>query len=434
MLKRYAREEMEKIWTIESRYRFMLEVEKVVAAVQGNLKLIPIESAKAIENKGDFSIENILEKEKITRHDVTAFVEEVSEQVGEPHGNFVHWGLTSSDVLDTALALQIRQASQVLKKSFSVLKKNLCIQIKTHADTLCAGRTHGMLAEPLTLGLKLLSYLMELKRNEDRVFRAIQQCMVGKLSGAVGAYSTLSPVVEKQVCEKLNLTVELVATQVVPRDRYAEMVLALAMTASGLERLAVEIRHLHRTEVGELSENFTSGQTGSSAMPHKKNPIYSENITGLSRLLRSYVSPVLENIVLWHERDISHSSVERIVFPSTFILCDFALNRMAEVVKGLDVNVEKMEANMKTDSGVIFSSILLTKLVKKGLSRISAYKLIQEITQSLKPGEHLKQRLLKNKEIEKRFSPEELNKIFSIEDRKKEIGLRVREILKKEFL
>ena len=365
MLKRYAREEMEKIWTPESRFGFMLEVEKAVATVQGNLKLIPIESAKAIENKGNFSIENILKKEKITRHDVTAFIQEVAEQVGEPHGSFVHWGLTSSDVLDTALALQIRQAFEVLKKSFAMLKKALCFQIKTHADTLCAGRTHGMLAEPLTLGLKLLSYLMELKRNENRVFRAVQQCLVGKLSGAVGAYGTLSPVVEKQVCEKLNLTVELVATQVVPRDRYAELVLALAMTASGLERLAVEIRHLHRTEVGELSENFTSGQTGSSAMPHKKNPIYSENITGLSRLLRSYVSPALENIVLWHERDISHSSVERIVFPSAFILCDFALNRMAEVMKGLDINAEKNGSKYKSRWGRNFFFYFVNGVDKK---------------------------------------------------------------------
>ena len=434
MLKRYAREEMEKIWTLESRFGFMLEVEKAVAVVQGNLKLIPIESAKAIENKGSFSVENILKKEKITRHDVTAFVQEVAEQVGEPHGSFVHWGLTSSDVLDTALALQIRQASEVLKKSFTVLKETLCFQVKNHADTLCAGRTHGMLAEPLTFGLKLLSYLMELKRNEDRVARAGGQCLVGKLSGAVGAYGTLSPVVEQKVCESLGLMVEPVATQVVPRDRYAELILALAMTASGLERLAVEIRHLHRTEVRELSENFTSGQTGSSAMPHKKNPIYSENITGLSRLLRSYVSPALENIILWHERDISHSSVERVIFPSAFILCDFALNRMAEVVRGLVIDKEKMQTNMEVGGGVIFSSILLTELVKKGLSRASAYKLIQTVTQSLKPGESLKENLSENKQTEKYFNSEELNKIFSIEERKKEIGFRVRDILKKEFL
>ena len=434
MLKRYAREEMEKIWSIKSRFDFMLAVEKAVAVVQGNLKLIPIESAQAIENKGNFSLENILKKEKVTRHDVTAFVQEVAEQVGEPHGSFVHWGLTSSDVLDTALALQIRQAGGVLKKSFSALKTALCFQIKNHADTLCAGRTHGMLAEPTTFGLKLLSHLMELKRNEERVVKAVQQCLMGKLSGAVGAYGTLPPIVEQKVCEKLQLTVEPAATQVVPRDRYAELILALAMTASGLERLAVEIRHLQRTEIGELFESFTSGQTGSSAMPHKKNPIYSENITGLSRLLRSYVSPVLENVILWHERDISHSSVERVVFPSAFTLCDFALNRMAEVMKGLSINIEKMQTNMEAGGGIIFSSVLLAELIKKGLSRSSAYELIQTVTQSLKPGEHLKEKLLKNKQIEKYFSSEELNKIFSIEERKKEISLRVQEILKKEFL
>ena len=433
MLKRYTREKMEKVWTMESRFHFMLEVEKAVAGVQKELKLIPIESAKAIENKGSFSIEGILNKEKITRHDVTAFVQEVAEQVGEPHGRFVHWGLTSSDVLDTALALQIRQASEVLRGSVSQLKEALCVQIKNHADTLCAGRTHGMLAEPLTFGLKLLSHLMELKRNEERIFKAVQQCLVGKLSGAVGAYGTLSPVVEKKVCEKLGLMAEPVATQVVPRDRYAEMILALAMTASGLERLAVEIRHLQRTEVGEVSENFTSGQTGSSAMPHKKNPVYSENITGLSRLLRSYISPALENIVLWHERDISHSSVERVIFPSAFTLCDFALNRMAEVMKNLVIDKEKMLANMEKSGGVIFSSVLLKELIQKDFSRSSAYQLIQKVTQSLKPEENLKERLLNNTEIKKCFSFEELNKIFSVEERKKEISLRVQEILKKEF-
>ncbi len=431
MLERYTREEMGRIWTQENRFQKMLEVEKAVARAQGEMGLIPSMSAQAIQTKGDFQLNNILENEKKTRHDVTAFVKEVADTVGETDGAYVHWGLTSSDVLDSALALLIRSAGEVLKQSFSLLKKNLLLQGKKHADTLCCGRTHGMVAEPLTFGFKLAGHLMELKRNEERVFKAIQQAEVGKVSGAVGAYGTLPPELEKKVCKILNLSVEQVATQVIPRDRHAEVILSLAMTAGGLERLAVEIRHLQRSEVGEVFEGFNPGQTGSSAMPHKKNPIYSENVTGLSRLIRSYVVPALENNVLWHERDISHSSVERLMFASSFILCDFALNRMAEVIKNLYVDEHRMLENLQSGKGVMFSSQLLTSLVQKSMPRFQAYELIQKLSFSLKPGENLQNQFLKNETVLKYLNPEEIKEKFSMEKRKAQISEQVRTILEK---
>ena len=431
MLERYTREEMGRIWTQENRFRKMLEVEKAVAQAQGEMGLIPSNAAQAIQKKADFKLKNILENEKRTRHDVTAFVQEVASHVGGSEGAYVHWGLTSSDVLDSAMALLIRDASQVLQSSFSHLKKVLSEQSEKYADALCCGRTHGVVAEPITFGFKLAGFLSELQRNEKRVLQAVQQAMVGKVSGAVGAYGTLPPELEQKVCEILGLSVEPVATQVIPRDRHAEIILSLAMTAGGLERLAVEIRHLQRSEVAEVFEGFTSGQTGSSAMPHKKNPIYSENVTGLSRLIRSYVVPALENNVLWHERDISHSSVERIMFPSAFILCDFALNRMAEVIQNLHVDTDRMLKNLESSKGKVFSSLLLTTLVEKGMSRSSAYELIQSISFSLKPGEFLQDKLLENEKILKYLSQEEIKEKFSLEKRKNQIASRVREILKK---
>jgi len=321
MFERYTRDEMGSVWTLKNRFNKMLEVEKTVALSQAEMGFIPKEVAQAILQKAQFNIENIKENEKKTRHDVTAFVNEVASQVGGKEGSYVHWGLTSSDVLDTALALQIKEASLVLKKSFYELKEVLYKRSEEFAETPCCGRTHGIVAEPITFGFKLAGFLLEIKRNEERVFRAIQQTLVGKVSGAVGAYSALPPELEKKVCDKLGLSAETLATQVIPRDRHAELIMSLALTASGLERLAVEIRHLQRSEVAEVAEGFLPGQTGSSAMPHKKNPIFSENITGLSRLIRSYVVPALENTTLWHERDISHSSVERVMFPQSFILC-----------------------------------------------------------------------------------------------------------------
>ncbi len=421
---------MGQVWTQENRFRKMLQVEKAVALAQAEMGLIPGTSAQAIQEKADFELNNIVKNEKKTRHDVTAFVQEVADKVGGSEGAYVHWGLTSSDVLDSALALLLSSASEVLKRSFVRLKKILLTLSEKHAETLCCGRTHGMVAEPLTFGWKLTGYLMELQRNEQRVFRALKQTMVGKFSGAVGAYSALSPELEQKICQALNLSAEPTATQIVPRDRHAEVILSLAMTASGLERLAVEIRHLQRSEVAEVSEGFAPGQTGSSAMPHKKNPIYSENITGLSRLIRSYTVPALENTVLWHERDISHSSVERLMFSSSFILCDFALNRMAEIMENLCINENRMLENLKSSGEVVFSSLLLTTLVQRGMSRFQAYELIQKISFALKSGESFQEQLLKNKTVLKYLKPEEIKEKFSLEKRKKQIAKQIQVILK----
>ena len=425
MLKRYTREGMGQIWTLENRFSAMLKVEKAVAKAQAEMGLIPTFAGKAILKKANFKLKNILKREQKTRHDVTAFVEEVTHHVGEPAGSYVHWGLTSSDVLDTALALLLKSAGDVLKKPWAQLEKALREQSQKHAHTLCCGRTHGIRAEPITFGLKLTGFLLELKRNKKRVFQALEQAMMGKISGAVGAYSTLPPQLEKRVCRSLKLKPEPLSTQVVPRDRHAEVILSLALTASGLERLAVEIRHLQRSEVGEVAEPFGSHQTGSSAMPHKKNPIYSENITGLSRLIRSYTIPALENIALWHERDISHSSVERVILPSAFILCDFALNRMAEVIKNLKVDKNRMWENIKAGEGTLFSSLWLTSLIQKGLPRSQAYRLIQKESLSLKPGESLIDRLSQNKQITKYLNKKEIKSLCSLEKRQKQIAKQV---------
>ncbi len=430
MLKRYTKEEMGRVWTLENRFRQMLKVEKAVAKVQGEMGLIPADASQAIQKKADFDLKSLLEKEKTTRHDVTAFIEEVAEHVGEPAGSYLHWGLTSSDVLDTALSLSIKSAGEVLHRSFERLEKALIEQSQKHAGTLCLGRTHGMWAEPLTFGLKLTGFLLELKRNQKRVSQALEQAMTGKISGAVGAFGTLPPEVEKKVCKILKLSPEPLATQVIPRDRHAEVILSLSLTASGLERLSQEIRHLQRSEVREVAEQFKKLQTGSSAMPHKKNPIYSENITGLARLVRSYTIPALENIALWHERDISHSSVERVIFPSSFILCDFALNRMAEVIQNLEVNKDRMQKNLKAGGETVFSSILLKTLVQKGMPRSEAYRLIQKESLQLLPGESFFHRLSSKKSLLKYISKKELKVLFSLKERQKHMLEQVQSLLK----
>ncbi|MCB0386985.1 MAG: adenylosuccinate lyase, partial [Bdellovibrionales bacterium] len=300
MIARYSRPEMEKIWHLENRFQQMLEVEQAVAETQAELGFIPPEAARDIRQKGKFSIERIDEIEKTTRHDVIAFVSAVAENVGE-NGRYVHYGMTSSDVLDTALSLQVRQAGQVLTASLDRLLTGLRRQMRAHGDSLCPGRTHGMHAEPTSFGMKMAGFVAEFMRHRCRLEQALGQMAVGKLSGAVGTYSTQPDAVEKGVCDRLGLQPETIATQVIPRDRHAELFFAIAMLGSGLERLAIELRHLQRTEVGEVIEGFTPGQKGSSAMPHKKNPISAENITGAARLLRSYLQAGLENVALWHE-------------------------------------------------------------------------------------------------------------------------------------
>jgi len=412
VVERYTREEMGKLWSVAARFENMLEVEKAVAWAEADLGLIPKNAAQKIDEKGRFDVQRILEIEKETKHDVIAFVSNVAENVG-PEGRFVHYGLTSSDALDTALSLQIQKAGKVLMKSVDKLlaaTKNIALK---HEKTVCSGRTHGMHAEPTTFGYKMAGFYFEFKRHKERVQRALDQCAIGKLSGAVGTYSFLSPEIEKNVCDRLGLKPETLATQVIPRDRHAEVMTALAFLGAGLERAGVEIRHLQRTEVGEVHEGFTAGQKGSSAMPHKKNPIAAENLTGCARLLRGYALAALENVALWHERDISHSSVERVIFPDAFILADYACDRMADLIDRLEVDAERMKQNMDLSQGQLFSSHLLLHLVDQGLSREDAYKLVQKASHGLKPGQHLKNTLAESDETKKYFSKDVLTSIFS---------------------
>jgi adenylosuccinate lyase len=428
VIERYTRPEMGLVWDTEAKFSKMLEVEIAVAQVQAGMKIIPRAAAIAIAQKSKFSVKRILEIEKETKHDVIAFVSNVAENVGE-HGRFVHFGLTSSDVLDTAFSLQVRQAGSVLQKSLDFLEKALKNIVRKNADTVCAGRTHGMFAEPTTFGLKMAGFLAEFQRNRERINHALKQMEIAKLSGAVGTYSSQSPQVEEKVAKLLKLQREDVATQVVPRDRHAEIMMALAMLGTGLERLAIELRHLQRNEVAEVTEGFTRGQKGSSAMPHKKNPISAENITGASRLLRSYALAALENVALWHERDISHSSVERVIFPDSFILADYAVYRMAVLIEGLEVHKKKMMENVELSQGQLFSSQVLLALVEKGLDRELAYYHVQRLCHSLGKGDHLRDRILQDPELKRILKPKEVTSIFEGSRNKKAIKEIIKRVL-----
>ncbi len=412
MIDRYTLPEMGQIWSLQARFQSMMKVEIAVAQAQAKVGMIPQKAALDIKKKSKFSVDRILELEQVTKHDVIAFVSNLAEHVGDS-GKYIHYGLTSSDVIDTAISLQIKDASKLIFQKIEKLESALRQKIKTHAQTMCAGRTHGMHAEPTTFGMKLSGFLVELKRNKVRFKTAITQCEIGKLSGAVGTYSAQDIDVEKMVCKDLGLTPETIATQVIPRDRHAEVIFAISMLGAGLERLSIELRHLQRTEVSEVYEGFSKGQKGSSAMPHKKNPISAENITGIARLLRGYMIAAHENIALWHERDISHSSVERVIFPDAFIVLDYALNRMAGVIQGLEVNKDQMKANMDLSSGHLFSSHVLLALIEKGLSREDAYKLVQKHAHGLKKGQSLQESLLEDKEVSSLITKKQLEQIFS---------------------
>ncbi len=412
MIARYTRPEMAVIWTAEARFQSLLEVELAVAEAQGEQGIIPAAAAKELRAKAKIDIKEIERLELTTRHDIVAFVSQVAKTVGES-GRFLHYGMTSSDALDTALSLQVRRAAEILNYSLDRWQSALQKLMKKHANTVCAGRTHGIHAEPTTFGVKLAGFLSELRRGRARFKRAVEQMQIGKLSGAVGTYSALNSEIEKSVCGKLGLKPETVATQVIPRDRHAELVWSIGMLGSALERLAVELRHLQRTEVGEAREGFGKGQTGSSAMPHKRNPISAENLTGVARLLRSYVHPAMENVALWHERDISHSAVERVVFADAFILADYASDRMGRILEELEVDVERMKSNLDLSQGHLFSSHILLALVKKGLSRDAAYGLVQELALNLKSGQHLRAVAGQDKRVSDLLSGDELDQIFS---------------------
>jgi adenylosuccinate lyase len=381
VIARYSRPELAALWTDEARMETWRRVE--VAACEELPHLLddgPTSGELEAVRSATFTVEAVNERERVTDHDVAAFVDVLAESAG-PAGRWIHFGLTSSDVLDTALAVQLRAAGEVIVAGAHELTQTLAKRAREHADTLCVGRTHGVHAEPTTFGIKLAGFAMEAHRNAIRLDRAFAQAAVGAISGAVGTYAATSPEFEDRVLGRLGLDRESVSTQVVPRDRHAEVLQAIALAGAGLERFATEIRHLQRTEVREAQEPFRKGQKGSSAMPHKRNPIKSEQISGLARVLRGNSQAGLENVALWHERDISHSSVERVILPDSTILLDYLQHRAIALAREMTVDAERMRANLELTHGALFSQRVLLALVESGTSRDDAYRIVQELAQ-----------------------------------------------------
>jgi adenylosuccinate lyase len=376
VIDRYTRPELGALWTDEAKMTAWRDVE--VAAAEGLEG--PAEAELEAIRAATFTVEAVQEREKVTDHDVAAFVDVLSASAGEA-GRWIHFGLTSSDVLDTALALQLRRAGEPIVRGARAYAATLAEQARAHAGTLCVGRTHGVHAEPTSFGLKLAGYAMEAHRNAERLERAFAQAATGAISGAVGTYATLGPDYERRVLERLGLAAEAVSTQVVPRDRHAELLSAIALAGAGLERFAQEIRHLQRTEVREVEEPFRAGQKGSSAMPHKRNPITTERICGLARVLRGYAQAGLENVALWHERDISHSGAERVILPDATILLDYMQHLATRVARGMVVHADRMRANLEITSGALFSQRVLLGLVEGGMQRDDAYRIVQRLAQ-----------------------------------------------------
>ena len=415
MIPRYSRPEMTRIWTEENRLRIMLEVELLAAEAMAELGQVPADAIRICRQKADFDVERVHELEATLKHDVIAFLTAVNENIGS-EGRFLHKGLTSSDVLDTATAVQLRQAGLLILGQLASVIEAVKARALEHKDTVCMGRSHGIHAEPTTFGLKLAGWYTELVRCNERIERAVEGISVGAISGAVGTYAFVDPRVEAYVCERLDLRPEDVSSQVIPRDRHAEYFSALGLLASSIERFAVEIRHLQRTEVLEAEEPFTRGQKGSSAMPHKRNPILSENLTGLARLVRSSVVPAMENVALWHERDISHSSVERVIGPDATVLTHFMLVRFGRLVRGLVVYPDHMQRNMDQLGGIFYSQRLMLALVESGLSREESYSAVQGHAMRVWKGEgDLRSLVEADPDLTERLGAETLGGVFELD-------------------
>lgn len=414
MIERYSREKMAAIWRRENKYAKWLDVEVAACEAMVKLGLAPAAAVDNIKAKAVINVARIDEIEAVTRHDVIAFVSSLTEVIGED-GRFIHMGLTSSDVLDTALAVQLKEASDLLLEDLDQLLAVLKRRALEHKKTLMIGRSHGIHAEPITFGLKLALWYAEMRRNRARLERAREAVSCGKISGAVGTFSFVDPFVEEYVCKKLGLAPAPVASQVVQRDRHAEFFSTLAIIASSLDKFAQEIRLLQRTEVREAEEYFSPGQKGSSAMPHKRNPVLSENISGLSRLVRSYALAALENVPLWHERDISHSSVERVIAPDATIALDFMLGRFTGLVDKLVVYPDRMLANLNMTRGVIFSQIVLLALIEKGTTREDAYAVVQEnAMKSWQEGIEFRTLLERDERVRQHLSTADLDAVFDV--------------------
>ncbi|MBV9859745.1 MAG: adenylosuccinate lyase [Alphaproteobacteria bacterium] len=412
MIPRYSRPQMARIWEAENRYRIWLEIEALACEAQAALGIVPESAARAVRERAAFEVDRIDEIERETRHDVIAFLTNLAEHIG-PEARFLHQGMTSSDVLDTCLAVQLTQAADLLLADLDGLLAALKRRAFEHKHTPTVGRSHGIHAEPTTFGLKLAGHWAEFARNRDRLVVARREIATCAISGAVGTFANIDPAVEAHVAARLGLEPEPISTQVIPRDRHAAFFMALALIAAGIERLATEIRHLQRTELREAEEYFSPGQKGSSAMPHKRNPVLSENLTGLARLVRGAVVPALENVALWHERDISHSSVERVIAPDATIALDFALARATGLIERLVVYPERMRANLESLGGLVDSQRVLLALTQAGMSREDAYRIVQEHAMAAWRGEGNFARLLKDDpEIARYLTPAEIDRLF----------------------
>ncbi len=430
MIERYSRKELTRIWDEKNKYLIWLEIEIAAAHAMEKLKLIPKGVSAKVRKKAKINVDRIHKIESKVKHDVIAFLTSITEKVG-PEARFLHTGMTSSDILDTCFNMQLVQAAQILIKDIENILKVLKNKSYKYKNLVCIGRSHGIHAEPTTFGLKLASFYEEFSRNKIRLERAIEEVSTCAISGAVGTYANIDPRIEKFVAKKLRLKVEPISTQVIPRDRHAYFFSILGIIAGSVERAATEIRNLQRTEVGEVEEFFSKQQKGSSAMPHKRNPILSENLTGLSRMVRSYVIPALENISLWHERDISHSSVERNIGPDATTTLDFALNRLKNILENMNVYPKNIKKNLEMNHRLIFSQRIMLELTKKGLTREKAYKLVQKHAQaSLKNNSSFEENLRKDSIITKKIPVNKLNKLFDFSYHTKKINIIFRRIFK----
>ena len=431
MIPRYSRKEISAIWEPKNKFQIWLEIEILICEALNRAGKIPSNALKNIKRKASFNVNRIEKIEKEVKHDVIAFLTNVAEKVGKD-SRFIHNGVTSSDILDTCLSVQLKQSLKIIIKELKGLVTELRKIAIVHKKTLCIGRSHGIYAEPTTFGLKMLGKYCEFKRSYERLKKAEQEVSICAISGAVGTFANIEPNIQDYVAKKLKLKSEDVSTQIIPRDRHAYLFTILGVLASSIENLAIEIRHLQRSEVREAEEFFSSKQKGSSAMPHKRNPVLTENLTGIARLIRGNVIPSLENVALWHERDISHSSVERIICPETLILTDFSLNRMTSVIKNLVVNKSRMLENLKKTRGLYNSQRVLLKLIEKGLSREIAYRIVQKTAMLSWDKEQEFEDLLKNdRSVIERININEFREIFDINYHIRNIEKIYKKVLKK---
>ena len=414
MIKRYTRERMGQLWSEENKYQTWLKVELLACEALAELGEIPSEALQQIKERARIDPQRIEEIERETRHDVAAFVSQLEEVVGEA-GKYIHLGLTAYDIVDTALSLQLREAAGIIIEDIDDLMEVIREKALEHKETVMIGRTHGVHAEPITFGLKLALWYEEMRRHRRRMERARETISVGRIAGAVGTYANVPPSVERSVCERLGLKPAPVSSQIIQRDRHAELFTALALLASSIEKFAVEIRHLQRTEVLEAEEPFVEGQKGSSSMPHKRNPIGAENLSGLARLVRANSLAAMENIPLWHERDISHSSVERVIAPDSTIVVDYMLARFTTILRGLQIYPERMKENVELTKGLIFSQQLLLALIRRGISRQDAYGWVQRnAMQAWKEGRDFRSLVLKDEDIARTMREKEIEGIFDL--------------------